>query len=255
MEEFLLLEQMTQNSLFSSQSLEKYSINQQNKPPLRRRKLAKITEFNKADHDGDLSETCSEVTTLGESSAPEVDGSDSESEGDQTLIANEDPTKDHPLKPSEQLQFNDDEEWDSFNNSVPTKRPGFNFGSGDDSSTACEEGAHQVLREKGHLEAIGPGSRADSLESLRTDSVGIPLCSSTPPAKALSELGRAQEVSKPFNMTQLPHACGNEEAASRTDGQPQPPSALMARLFPGLRKQKELSKHPLEATASPTRAS
>ena len=220
--------------------------------------------------------------------AGEVDSGESQllSDLDSTLVAPGDTTP----HTGPAFEFDDKEAWQSFSTGTPrgkVKGTGAVTGSSTGSSPRpLDSSTHTEGVEEGQdgeREVVGPGSRAESLESVCSTSMGVPLYSSTPPVKmavvcgdtAVGEQRRVQEavnahsggphheeealadgqcksgISAQLTSTQPSTACltlvnqsqfqggvqGQTEAKLLQEDHPPTASALMAKLFPGLKKQ------------------
>ena len=191
----------------------------------------------------------------------------SDSELDDTLVApNSSTIKTTAVSPG--FQFNDQEEWGSFGYDTTRKNHGefsFSLGSSQESISQHSPDGPAENQGGGGLKtgATGPGSRTSSVESVNSVGVGIPLHSSTPPVhKQLPDLPTTQETQ--MHHQGMLHQHGNPDQAvlsSTVNGSrsvvgstdkwqdPPPTSALMSKVFPGL-KEKEHGK--LTTTVSVT---
>ena len=184
----------------------------------------------------------------------------SDSELDDTLVApNSSTSKLTAVSPG--FQFNDREEWDNFSYDATRKnRGGFSFSLGSSQESLSQHSPDGPADNQGEgglkMGVTGPGSRTSSVESVNSVGVGIPLHSSTPPVhKQLPDLPTTQETQmhhqgglrqhgNPPQAVLSSTVNGSREVVGSTDKwhDPPPTSALMSKVFPGLKKQDDLKE-------------
>ena len=172
---------------------------------------------------------------------------------DDTLVAANDSTGKRTTDHIDS-SFNDHEEWGSVSyDSTQKTRGGFNF-SFVSSQEATPQDIIDVPAEslgKGNveMEASGPGSRTDSVESVNSVGVGVPLLCSTPPVhQQQPHLHDSPDSKLHREGTLQPQGPG--VIASNHGDDPTPVSSLMSKVFPGLKKRERESLQPIPAQMS-----